>query len=111
MPRAEARASAAAASPFRKGLASLEAVLAGPQADVCATWAGQPLTRMVAEALDDLALNPPPVTGQDEILVQYGMTLGLTLARRLVSDPASVLAPPQGQGQVSDDYDQPLDSI
>lgn len=110
MPLAEARAAAAASSPFRKGLSSLEAVLNGPQADVCDTWASQPFTRIVVAALDDLALNPPPVTSQDDVLVQYGMTLGLTLARRLVADPASVLAPAPAQSQPPDDYEQALDA-
>ena len=109
---AESRTSSAApAAQLRRGLGSLYDVLTGPNASVARTWAGQPMTQIVAAALADLALSPPPVSGSSEILVQYGVSQGLALARRMLTDPEA-FAPQRGEPDMPDDsYEQPLDSL
>ena len=54
-------------------------------------WASLTGTRLLRDALRDIALHTPPgLTGVEDPLVQYGMSLGLSLAARLMEDPSSV---------------------
>lgn len=53
-------------------------------------WANGPIGRVVVAALRDMALNGPATIDTNDVAVQYGITLGLSLAANLVTDPSSV---------------------
>lgn len=60
-------------------------------------WAGNPTTRMVADVLREYALNqpgpgdvPPGELSREFVSVQYGITLGLSMAAQLLTDPSAV---------------------
>lgn len=49
-------------------------------------WLALPVTQLVVRALEGLADNPP-VTRQQDVLTQYGLTSGLQLAVKLMTQP------------------------
>lgn len=54
-------------------------------------WASLTGTKLLRDALRDMAIHAPFATGEsDNYLVQYGIGLGLGLAARLMEDPSSV---------------------
>lgn len=75
-------------------LAELRALLkAGAAAeDAYWKWLGDPYTQRMTRALEELADNPPPYPGDTEasLLVQYGITTGLQLAAKLLTNPRRV---------------------
>ena len=61
------------------------------KAELFQGWASLTGTKLLRDALRDMALHAPPaLSGRDEYLVQYGMSLGLNLAAQLAEDPSSV---------------------
>ncbi len=62
--------------------------------DTFRAWRAQPVTRKFLAALSELAGSPPiqanEPTDTNRVLVQYGMTAGLELAHRLLSQPGRV---------------------
>ena len=54
-------------------------------------WADSPFGRLVVAALRHMALHGPAVCADASVPVQYGVTLGLSLAADLLADPSSVL--------------------
>lgn len=75
------------------GVATMRRRLSDPKAlEPFFAWANLPESKLVREAVRDLALHGPvgmadPPT---DTLVQYGMTLGLMLAEQLMADPSLV---------------------
>ena len=63
-------------------------------------WSEQVETKLVADALRDLSLNGPVgmANPPQDALIQYGMSLGLSLAAQLVTDP-TVVFPELFQGR------------
>lgn len=49
-------------------------------------WLASSITQLVVRALEELADNPPVSTNQDA-LIQYGMTSGLQMAVKLITQP------------------------
>lgn len=83
----------------RGGLNELKLALFSREgAEAFGTWSGQGLTKMFVAALRDIALNPPRPPSEDQIAVQYGMTLGLSLAAQLIEDPSVVMPGALGAG-------------
>lgn len=58
-------------------------------------WSSGPFGRLVVGALRDLALWGPPATAGTDTSVQYGVTIGLSLAARLLDDPSAVIGRPE----------------
>lgn len=57
-------------------------------------WSSSPFGTLVVGALRDLALWGPPSALGSDVAVQHGITLGLSLAARLLDDPSSVIGVP-----------------
>lgn len=82
------------------------------------TWADDPTTKLVAEALKDMALNGTPMMPHSDTLVQYGVTVGLSLAVQMMEDPSLVvpglfgtrLSKCGGPPEMTFDGDSPLDT-
>lgn len=55
-------------------------------------WLALPYTQKMVRALEEMADNPPvfPADSKDTLLVQYGITTGLQLAVKLMSNPRRV---------------------
>lgn len=49
-------------------------------------WLALPMTQLAVRALEELADNPP-VSSQQDALLQYGMTTGLQTAAKLLTQP------------------------
>ena len=56
-------------------------------------WSGSPFGKLAVGALRDLALWGPVSTVDSDVAVQYGVTVGLSLAARLLEDPSGVMPP------------------
>lgn len=54
-------------------------------------WSSAPFGRLTITALRHMALHGPARCEGDSVAVQYGITLGLSLAADLLADPSSVL--------------------
>ena len=69
-------------------------------------WLAEPYTQKMVRALEEMADNPPvlPADGKDTLLVQYGITTGLQLAVKLMSNPRRVFPEVfRDPGSASDD--------
>jgi len=108
----------------RGGLNELKRVLFSREgSDAFGTWSGQGLTKLYVSALRDIALNPPRSSTADDIAVQYGMTLGLSLAAQLIEDPSVVMPSalgagvlpvsdaPEGMRPPEEKFDTPADGV
>ena len=108
----------------RGGLNELKLALFSREgADAFGTWSGQGLTKLFVSALRDIALSPPRPPAGDQIAVQYGMTLGLSLAAQLIEDPSVVMpgalgtgtmplsAAPEGTRPPEEKFDTPADGV
>lgn len=88
---AEARAEAATSAPagfiVQPGVDAFRKELGG-KPTAFAQWRANPVTKLVIRALQGLSLHPPAVLGQQDALVQYGVTQGLALAVQLCVDPS-----------------------
>lgn len=75
------------------GVKAFKDHLKGPDAgSAFMTWRGQLFTKSLYRALQDMIVHQPREAHHDDLLVQHGITLGLTLASQLIVDP-SVLWP------------------
>lgn len=63
----------------------------GPVATEYYDWVNAPSGKLVVAALRHLALHGPARCEGDSVAVQYGVTLGLSLAADLLADPTSVI--------------------
>lgn len=75
------------------GVATFRRRLADPaSAEPYFNWSNQTETKLVRDALRDLALHGPVgmANPPTDTLIQYGMSLGLQLAEQLISDPSLV---------------------
>lgn len=54
--------------------------------DAFYAWLSEPLTQLVTRAIEELADNPP-VVGETDVATQYGVTSGLQLAVKLMTQP------------------------
>ena len=54
-------------------------------------WARHPVTVKVSEALAEMALRAPSFVPAQDASVQYGITLGLAMARQMMAAPETVL--------------------
>ena len=85
----------------RGGLAELKSALSSREgAEAFGTWSGQGLTKLYVAALRAIALNPPRPPSDDQVAVQYGVTLGLSLAAQLIEDPSVVMPGVLGAGML-----------
>lgn len=57
--------------------------------DTFYAWLALPMTQLIVRALEELADNPP-VSQQQDIVAQYGVTSGLQLAAKLMTQPKRV---------------------
>lgn len=57
-------------------------------------WSSSPFGALAVGALRDLALWGPPSAVGSDVAVQHGITLGLSLAARLLEDPSAVIGTP-----------------
>jgi len=64
----------------------------GPQSDPARfyEWRQSEITQVMIAALAELSFNPPVVLPPDAMTLQYGITLGLQLAERILRDPTSM---------------------
>ena len=55
-------------------------------------WLAEPFSQLFVRAIEELADNPPllPSDGKESLLVQYGVTTGLQLAAKVLSNPRRV---------------------
>ena len=60
-------------------------------------WSGSPFGRLAVGALRDLALWGPVPTQSADVAVQHGVSIGLSLAARLLEDPSAVMPPERRQ--------------
>lgn len=107
----------------RGGFNELKRVLASREGtDAFGTWSGQGLTKLYVSALRDIALNPPLSPSAGDVAVQYGMTLGLSLAAQLIEDPSVVMPAvfgagvfvsdaPEGVRSPEEKFDTPADGV
>ena len=74
-------------------------------------WLAEPFTQRMTRALEELADNPPPYPAdtKESLLVQYGITTGLQLAAKLLTNPRRVY-PEVFRDPKSDVGDEPLGS-
>lgn len=102
------------------GLADFRNYYATEQsAAVYHTWRERPETVKAVRALRDLATSHPSVTGLStaDVAVQYGITLGLSLAANLIDDPALVVRglfgerPPEVMPPLAESFDEPTDTL
>lgn len=76
-------------------------------------WRTLPVSVKMIRALRDLALSLPHTAAPADTAVQYGMTLGLTLAANLLDDPALVLrglfgeAKPEERDMPEETFEEP----
>lgn len=76
----------------RGGLDHLREVLATPDGvNSFDIWRGQGMTKMFVSVLRSLAISAPPAVSAESVPVQYGMTLGLSLAAQIIEDPSTVV--------------------
>lgn len=50
-------------------------------------WLALPMTQLVVRALEELADNPSDALPQQDVLLQYGVTSGLQIAVKLMTQP------------------------
>lgn len=50
-------------------------------------WLALPMTQLVVHALEELADNPSDALPQQDVLLQYGVTSGLQIAVKLMTQP------------------------
>lgn len=102
------------------GLEDLKRFLTPSQmASVQYDWRTLPITVKVIRALRDLASSHPamPALSTQDVAVQYGITLGLSLAADLMDDPALVIPGlfgaqiPSELPPPSETFDEPQDTI
>lgn len=92
----KARVRARSNPAFNPALAALHKLLSsGKDAEVgYREWRRNPFTKGFVRALAELEDTPPPAfaesTESNHVLVQYGMTAGLSLALKLLTQPARV---------------------
>lgn len=69
-------------------VAELRAFLTSGKAaeDAFYEWLALPMTQLVVRAVEELADNPP-VSSQQDALIQYGVTSGLQTAAKLMTQP------------------------
>lgn len=72
-------------------------------ASVHYNWRTLPVTVKMIRALRDLALSHPPVAAPLDSPVQYGMTVGLSMAADLLDDPSLVLRGLFGEAPAADE--------
>ena len=98
------------------GVTALKAALNG-NAQTFADWRREPMTRLVARAIQHLAVHTPRELSSDHLLVQCGITQGLELALQVINDPSAVWTGVfgggvQGVGQMPDlDFSTSLDDM
>lgn len=57
-------------------------------------WASSPFGKLAVGALRDIALWGPPAVASSDVSVQYGVSIGLSLAARILEDPTAVIRLP-----------------
>jgi hypothetical protein len=83
------------------GIKAFKDSLKGPDAATAfMTWRNQLFTKNLYRALQDLIVHQP-IVQHESLLVQYGMTLGLTLASQLVTDPSVIWPDVFGPGMTA----------
>lgn len=98
-------------------VAELKATLMSGRAteDAFYAWLADPFTQKVARAIEELADNPPAVG--DDIALQYGLTTGLQLAAKIMTQPKRVFpevfqdAKPAADGGLDKSYTANADSV
>lgn len=65
-------------------------------------WAATPFGKLAVGALRDLAIWGPPATSGSDAAIQYGVTIGLSLAARILEDPTAVIRVPQPSSPAPD---------
>jgi len=97
------------------GLRSFKESLRGPEAATAFNnWRGEHFTKKLFLALQDMILHQPRETQSDNVLVQLGVTQGLTLAAQLVADPSVLWPDVFGEGmtaEVSGTTDRPAEDF
>lgn len=82
------------------GLRAFKESLSGPKALAAFNdWRSEHFTKKLFLALQDMILHQPVETRHENILIQLGVTQGLTLAAQLVSDPSVLWPSVYGEGQ------------
>ena len=98
------------------GVTALKKALNG-NAQAFADWRREAMTRLVARAIQHLAVHTPRGLSSDHLLVQCGITQGLELALQVINDPSAVWmgvfgGAVQGIGQMPDlDFSTSLDDM
>ena len=104
----EDRVNAAQATPtgyiVPSGVAAFKASLRGPDAGAAFMgWRGQLFTKALYRALQDMIDHAPREASHNDLLVQHGITLGLTLASQLITDPSVIWPDVFGPGMTVDE--------
>lgn len=91
------------------GVSSFKKVLEN-NASGFADWRRHPITRKVCGALQDMVMHNPPECASDDLLVQYGVTQGLTIALQMIADPSVIWPGVFGKdtNEAGGSYDLPL---
>ena len=90
---------------------------AEPMASAHYEWRTLPITVKIIRALRDLATSHPamPALATQDVAVQYGITLGLSMAADLMDDPALIVPglfgvkPSKALAAPTPTYDEPQD--
>lgn len=102
----EQRVNAAQATPtgyiVPSGIRTFKERLKGADAGAAfMTWREQLFTKTLYRALQDMIVHPPREASHDDLLVQHGITLGLTLAAQLIVDPTVIWPDAFGPGMTA----------
>ena len=90
-----------------------------PMASVHYEWRTLPVTAKVVRALRDLAMSHPamPRLATSDVAVQYGITVGLSLAADLLDDPALIVPglfgtkPPEEAASPAETFEEPSEPV
>lgn len=84
------------------GVKAFREHLRGPDAGAAfMTWRGQLFTKSLYRALQDMIVHQPKEVRHEDLLVQHGITLGLTIASQLIADPSVVWPDVFGPGMTA----------
>ena len=71
--------------------------------DAYFAWLAAPITQLVTRAIEELADNPPLAADSGDVALQYGVTSGLQLAAKLMTQPRRLYPEVFHDAQPADD--------
>lgn len=86
------------------GVKAFKDALKGPDAGTAFMgWRSQLFTKALYRALQDMIVHQPREAQHESLLVQHGITLGLTLASQMITDPSVIWPDIFGPGMTAEE--------